>query len=34
MIFLGYVRNGKRKKLLDFGRDLVLNLELVDPGIF
>ena len=21
MIFLGYVRNGKRKKWLDFGRD-------------
>ena len=33
MIFLGYVRNGKRKKWLDFGRDPDHHLNLVDPGI-
>ena len=34
MIFLGYVRSGKRKKSLDFGRDSDHHLDLVDPGIF
>ena len=34
MIFLGYFRNGKRKKWLDFGRDPDHHLDLVDPGIF
>ena len=34
MIFLGYFRNGKRKKWLDFGRDPDHHLDLVDPEIF
>ena len=34
MIFLGYVRNGKRKKWLDIGRDPDHHLDLVYPGIF
>ena len=34
MIFLGYVRNGKRKKWLDFRRDPDHHLDLVDPGSF
>ena len=29
MIFLGYVRSGKRKKWLDFGRDLDHHLEIL-----
>ena len=33
VIFLGYVRNGKRKKWLDFGRDSDHHLDLVDPEI-
>ena len=32
-IFLGYVRNGERKKWLDFGRDSDHHLDLVDPEI-
>ena len=31
---LGYVRNGKRKKWVDCGRDPDHHLDLVDPGIF
>ena len=34
MIFLRYVRNGKRNKWLDFWRDPDHHLDLVDPGIF
>ena len=29
MIFIGYVRNGKRKKWLDFGRDPDHHLDLL-----
>ena len=34
MIFSGYVRNGKKKKWSDFGRNPDHHLDLVDPGIF
>ena len=34
MIFLGYVRNGKRKKCLDFKRDPDHHLDHMDQGIF